>query len=307
MQPKTFLSDQHAAFLFEDTDPAMMQMKTFLKYQCSHYWRRLRWLMPVPVGLLLGYWAGKVLEVLNWQAQLYGETTADVISGNALEAFIWAFGKPEIVYFVATALLIYLVSDFLPAGAYEQSVLLRLRSRGQWWTAKVCLVLLSVLLYAALLFGSFFLAVAPKYPFSAEWSPAGLNNFGVGLGYATNNGTPLQGALWIAIFLWLGSSALGLFILTVNQLTRRSWPGFLCAALIVVSANLGSISGGPIGGQGWESYILIQNHLEYTPLWAPTRMIPEIVSLIFWLVWTLLCVAIGWRSAKRADFLAMEH
>ncbi len=306
MQQKTLQKEQPSSLLFDDTDPSIKQMKTFLQSQCAFYWRRLRWLLPIPVGLLLGYWAGKVLEVLNWQAQLYGETTAESIGGNALEAFIWAFGKPEIIYFVATALLIYLVSDFLPAGAYEQSILLRLGSRMQWWTAKVCLVVLSVLLYAALLFGSFFLAVLPKYPFSAEWSGAGLNNFGIGLGYSLKNGTPLQGALWIAIFLLLGWFALGLLMLTINQLTRRGWPGFICAALIVVSANLGSLGGGAVGGQGWERYFLIQNHLEYTPLWAPTRVIPEAVSLLFWLVWIVLCLVIGWRSAKRADFLAME-
>ncbi len=288
-----------------------MQLKTFLRYQCSLYWRRWRWLIPIPVGLLLGYWASLVIRVLNPQAPVSGLTGAEApitgLSGNALEAFIWAFGKPEIVYFVATALFVYLVSDFLPVTAYEQWILIRLGSRSQWWAAKVCLVFLSTCLYAVLLFGSFFLAVLPKYPFSAEWSPAGLNNFGMGLGYASKNGGPVQGALLIAAFLFLGWFAIGLLILTINQLTGRSWTGFLCGALIIVTADLGPISGGPIGGQGWLSYILIQNHLEYTPLWAPVRVIPESASLIFWIVWILLCCVVGWRSGKRTDFLAMGH
>ncbi len=274
-----------------------MQFKTFLQYQCSLYWRRWRWLVPVPVGLLLGYWACQVVRVLNQQPPS-GE-----IGGNALEAFIWAFGKPEIVYFVATALFIYLVSDFLPANAYEQSIILRLGSRSRWWGAKVCLVFLSTWLYAVILFGSFFLVVLQQYPFSAEWSPAGLNNFGMGLGYSLKNGGPVQGALTIGALLLIGWFALGLLVLTVNQLAQRSWAGFLCGALIIVTAELGSISGGPIGGEGWLSYLLIQNHLEYTPLWAPVRIIPESASWIFWIVWILVCCLVGWISSKRIDFL----
>jgi hypothetical protein len=228
-------------------------------------------------------------------------------SGNALEAFIWAFGKPEIVYFVATSLFIYLVSDFLPANAYEQSIILRLGSRSRWWIAKVCLVFLSTWLYAVLLFGSFFLVVLQQYPFSTEWSPAGLNNFGMGLGYALKNGEPVQGSLLIAAFLLLGWFAIGLLVLTVNQLTHRSWAGFLCGALIIVTAELGSISGGSIGGEGWLSYLLIQNHLEYTPLWAPVRTIPESASWIFWGMWIALCCLTGWVSSKRIDILSAEQ
>ncbi len=277
-----------------------MQFRTFLKYQCFLYWRRWRWIIPIPVGLLLGYWACQVVRVLNSQPP-----TAE-ISGNALEAFIWAFGKPEIVYFVATALFIYLVSDFLPANAYEQSIILRLGSRSQWWNAKVCLVFLSTGLYALLLFGSFFLAVLPQFPISTAWSSAGLNNFGMGLGYSLKNGGPVQATLSISALLLIGWFALGLLVLTVNQWTRRSWTGFLCGALIIITAELGSIAGGPIGGEGWLSYLLIQNHLEYTPLWAPVRTIPESVSWIFWIVWIAVCCLTGWISSKRIDFLTAE-
>jgi hypothetical protein len=261
--------------------------------------------------LLLGYWACLVVKVLNPQSMTGGLAGTDAplatLSGNALEAFIWAFGKPEIVYFVATALFVYLVSDFLPASAYEQWILMRLGSRSKWWAAKVCLVFLSTWLYGLLLFGSFFLAVLPQYPFASEWSPSGINNFGMGLGYSLKNGGPVQGALMTGSFLLLGWFAIGLLILTVNQLTRRSWAGFLCGALIIVTADLGSISGGPIGGQGWLSYILIQNHLEYTPLWAPVRSIPESATWIFWTVWILLCCVIGWVSSKQSDLFAIEH
>lgn len=277
-----------------------MQFMTFLRYQCSLYWRRWRWIIPIPVGLLLGYWACQVVRVLSQQPP-----TAE-ISGNALEAFIWAFGKPEIVYFVATVLFIYLVSDFLPANAYEQSIILRLGSRSRWWNAKVCLVFLSTGMYALLLFGSFFLAVLPQFPISSAWSPAGLNNFGMGLGYSLKNGGPVQATLSISALFLIGWFALGLLVLTVNQLTRRSWTGFFSGALIVVTAKLGSISGGPIGGEGWLSYLLIQNHLEYTPLWSPVRLIPASSSWIFWTLWIVVCCLAGWVSSKNNDFFSTE-
>ncbi len=288
-----------------------MQITTYLQYQCSFYLRRWRWLIPIPIGLLLGYWASLVIKVLNPQSLASGlpgvVAQGTTLDGNALEAFIWAFGKPEIVYFVATALFIYLVSDFLPVTAYEQWILMRLKSRSHWWIAKVGLVFLSTWLYGLLLFGSFLLVVLQRYPFSPEWSPAGLNNFGMGLGFVLKNGGPVKGALSIAAFLLLGWFAISILILTINQLTKRSWAGFLCGALIIITAYLGSITGGPIGGQGWQSYFLIQNHLEYTPLWAPARIIPESASWIFWIVWILICFIIGWFSSKRTDILAMEH
>jgi hypothetical protein len=280
-----------------------MRFFPFLNYQISRYLKRWRWLLPIPAGLLLGYWASAVIRVLS------AASGADqsVLNGNALEAFLWAFGKPEIVYFVVSALFLYLVSDFLPGPAFEQNLLVRLGSRGQRWFAKVSLLFLSTWLYALLLFGSFFLVVLPSYPFSAEWSPAGLNNFGMGLGYVLKNGSPVQGALSIAAFLLVGWFAIGLLVLTVNQLTGRSWAGFLCGAMILVTADLGPVLGGPIGGQGWQSFFMIQNHLEYTPLWAPTRIIPEAASWIFWAVWIVLCGLIAWFTSKRADILAMEH
>jgi hypothetical protein len=282
-----------------------MQFKTFLQYQCHHYWLRWRWLLPVLCGLLLGYWACYVIKVLN-PYEWVGAPDGSVLKGNALEAFIWAFGKPEIVYFVVTALYIYLVSDYLPAPVYEQWILVRLASRSMWWGAKAVLVLLSTLLYALLLFGSFFGIVLSRYLFSTEWSPAALGNYGIGLGYAIKNGGPLQGAISTGLFLVVGWFAIGLLILVINQLSQKSWAGFLGAAVMIVLANLGTLTAGPIGGQGWGAYLLLQNHLEYTPLWAPTRVIPEAASWIFWLVWIGLCGAAGWFFSKRADILTSE-
>ncbi len=283
-----------------------MQFITFLKYQCALYLRRWRWLIPLPMGLLLGYWASNIIRALNPQP-LTGASSTVALDGNALEAFLWAFGKPDVVYFVATTLFIYLVSDYLPETTYEQYILMRLGSRTNWWIAKVSLVFLSTLLFAVLLFGSFFVMVLPHYPFSTEWSPSGLYNSGLGLGYAIKNGGPVQGALSISALLIMGWFAFGLLILTINQLSRKSWARFMAGALLIVVAKLGSVFGGPIGGQGWVSYVLIQNHLEYTPLWAPVRLIPMSISWIFWIVWILLCCLIGWISSRQSDILAIER
>jgi hypothetical protein len=279
-----------------------MRIKAFIQYQFFQYILRWRWLLPIPVGLLLGYWANNIILVLNPNLNIFARP-----EGNALEAFIWAFGKPEIVYFVATALFIYLVSDFLPEKTFGQWALLRLQSRAAWWFSKVFLVFLSTIAYSALLFTSFFSIVFPQYPFSANWSPVGLNNFGIAIGYSLKNNGPVQGVLWIGTLLLLGWFAIGLLILTINQLTQRSWAGFLVAALIVITAELGALSGGPIGGEDWQSYFLIQNHLEYTPLWAPVRMVPESASILFWCVWILVCSIIGFISSKRRDIIVSNH
>ncbi len=277
-----------------------MKFTAFLKYQALHYFFRWRWLLPIVVGLCLGYWAQNVISVLS-------SPVSSGLQGNAFEAFIWAFGKPEIVYFVVSILYIYLISDLLPENAYGQQILLRLRSRKAWWLGKASFVFLSTLLYAFLLMGSFFIPVLIKYPFSRDWSAAGLNNYGIGLGYSIINGSPVQAFWRIFSFLFIGWLAIGLFIQIVNLISQRRWIGFICGILLVVCASLGDILGGPIGGEGIASFFLLQNHLEFTPLWAPMRVIPETYSWIFWFLWIVICLGSGFYLSRKASFFSINR
>ena len=155
---------------------------------------------------------------------------------------------------------------------------------------KISFIFLGTIGYAFLLLASFFLPVLIRFPLSNEWSPASQVNGGINLGYALLNGTPVQ-AFWnIFIFLLVGWFAIGLFIFVVNLLTQRAWPGYLGGVMLIVCSKLGMIEGGPIGGSGIDSFFLLQNHLEFTPLWAPVRVIPQVYSWIFWSVWILLCL-----------------
>jgi hypothetical protein len=277
-----------------------MSLRAFFRYQFYDQMRRLRWVMPILVGILLGYWATHVIQAL--------EPVPGVEShGNILEAFLWAFGKPEIVYFIVTALWIYLVSGLAPENSFGQNILLKIASRKVWWSGKVLWLLFSVVVYCLLLFGSFFLVAMIQLPVSLSWSEVGLNNFGIPLGYVLKNGSPLEGVFQIITFLWVGWFSIGLLMMTVNQITQTRWLGFLTGAFILLIANLGSITGGPIGGQGIESYFLIQNHLEYTPLWSPARVIPVFYSWVFWGVWIAVCLVVGYTIVNRHDFKSLER
>jgi hypothetical protein len=277
-----------------------MSLRAFFRYQFYEQMRRLHWAMPVLVGILLGYWAIHVMQALE-------PAPGSVLQGSALEAFLWAFGKPEIVYFIATALWIYLVSGLAPENSYGQYILLKVASRKTWWSGKVLCLLISVVIYCLLLFGSFFLVTAVQLPVSLSWTEVGLNNFGIPLGYVLKNGSPLNGVVQIITFLLVGWFSMGLLMMTVNQVTQARWPGFLSGAFILIIANLGSITGGPIGGQGIESYFMIQNHLEYTPLWSPVRVIPVFYSWVFWGVWIAVCLAVGYTIVNRHDFKSLER
>ena len=276
-------------------------MKTiaYLKYQFHLYNLRWRWLLPVAAGLVLGYWAGKVLEAtLPWGSP---------DPANALEAFIWAFGKPEIVYYVISMLWIYLIAEAGLRRRAEEPLLLQLRSRRTWWLGKVGFVLLSTLLYAFLLIGSFSIPVLARYPLSNEWSLVGQASGGMYLGYTSIDSTPLQACRNILSFLLIGWFAIGLFMLVINLLFKRAWAGFLAGSLLLVCSKLGSITAGPLGGEGLESFFLLQNHLEFTPLWAPVRMIEPIYSWIFWSVWILLCLMASWTICKHQNFYAIAR
>ena len=277
-----------------------MKMHVFLKYQFKHFILRWRWLLPLPVGLCLGYWGQKVIQS---SIAIY----APALQGNALEAFIWAFGKPEIVYFVISILWLFLISDLTPEDSYGQQILLRLGSRSTWWTGKVLFVLLSTFVYALLLIGSFFIPVLSHYPISSRWSVASLGSSGINLGYSTINGSPLQ-AFWnILLFLVIGWFAMGLLVQIINLIFKQRWVGFLSGIILIICSKLGALDGGPIGGDGITSFFLLQNHLEFTPLWAPERIIPEIYSWIFWTVWVILCLVTGFIISRRTNFYAAKQ
>lgn len=277
-----------------------MKARTFLKYQLIHYFLRWRWILPIPVGLCLGYWAQKVIQVLT-------PVESAASQGNALEAFIWAFGKPEIIYFVISILFIFLISDLTPEDSYGQQILLRLGSRKTWWLGKAVFVFLSTLGYALILVLSFFLPVLTKYPISKGWSAASIGNYGISLGYSLKNGSPVQAFWSILVFLIIGWFAIGLLIQIVNLLFQRRWIGFLSGIIVIICSKLGAIDGGPIGGDGIDSFFLLQNHLEFTPLWAPTRILPEVYSWLFWLLWIFICLGTGFLISKKTNFFTVNH
>jgi len=276
-----------------------MKIRAYLNYQFHLYMLRWRWLLPIPVGLVLGYWAGKVLEAsLPWGSP---------DPANALEAFVWAFGKPEIVYYVISTLWIYLIAETSFEHHAEAALLLQLGSRRSWWLGKIGFILLNTLLYTVILLAAFFIPVLARYPLSAEWSSASLDFGGMNLGYATINGTPVQ-AFWnILLFLLIGWFAIGLFMLVINLLFKRTWAGFLGGALLLVCSKLGSITAGPLGGEGISSFFMLQNHLEFTPLWAPVRVIPQVYSWIFWAGWIILCLAASWVICKHQNLYAIAR
>ena len=276
-----------------------MKTRAYLKYQFHLYMLRWRWLSPIAVGLVLGYWAGKTLLAFN--------PLGSKMQFNALEGFIWAFGKPEIVYFVISVLFVYLVSDSGLNRYSEGQVLMQLKSRGKWWLGKIAFLFLETVSYTTLLLVSFFLPLLIQYPISNEWSPAATLQGGINLGYATLDGTPVQ-AFWnILLFLMVGWFAIGLLILCIQLLFKRTWAAFLGGALLILYSKLGWIGGSrQIGGSGIESIFLLQNHLEYTPLWAPVRMIPQAYSWIFWSAWILICLGATWIICKQHNFYSQQ-
>ena len=284
-----------------------MKTSAYLLLDFRRFFLRRRWLLPVFTGLILGYGASDAIKMLSGlPSAATGVEYAGIRQGNALEAFLWAFGKPEIVYFVATVLFIYLISDLLPDDLFGRMALFRLQSRRQGWIAKTALVLFFTLVYCLLLFGAFFLVAGAQLPFSGDWSQVGLDNFGMNLGFSLKNGSLLHGSLVIALLLFLGWFAAVMLALTINQISQKYWPGFLSGALFAVLANLGSIFGGAINQKGLIAYFLLYNHLEYTPLWSPQREMPLVVSIIFWLIWILTCFVAGMFASRRQNFYLIQ-
>jgi hypothetical protein len=273
-----------------------MKLLAFLKYQTRRYLLRWRWLFAIALGLLTGYWASFIII----RSPFAG-------TSNALEAYIWAFGKPEIVYFLFSLLWIYLVSDVALEDSFDSCALLRMGSRTDWWLGKVLFTLEAALVYMLLLCASFALPLMGKYPFSSQWSDAARADFGISLGYSINNGTPLDACLHTLLLLLTGWFAIGLCIMVIELLSRKKWPGFLAGVVLIVCSKLGSLRGNAIGGSGIESYFLLQNHLEFTPLWAPMRLISESYSWLFWFIWIAICLAASRVIYNHRNFYTVHH
>lgn len=275
-----------------------MRLLRYISYQLSWQLKRCRWLFPFGLLLFLSYRAFNYLTSPESYVNL---------SVNAWDLMFVVFGNPFYVYFAIGLLFIYLVSDLLPEGKLGQLMLIRLRSRSQWWYGKVITLFILTLIYVVGFASLTGVIAQVSLPGSAEYSeqaqafPESVN-LSIQFFRKIQPPKPFLMILEELSLLFLGLFSFGLLMLIANLLLKKYYYGLI----ITFGILLGSYLGGMISGQpGW-SKLLPSAHFTYITT-QPIRQVPYLLSIVYWLVWIILAVLSGFILSKRQNHYALSE
>lgn len=267
----------------------------FVRFESEQHLLRRRWLLPLVVTLVVAY-----LVIGNLVAQAANHA----LSLNAWDALFRVFADQYILFYVLTPLFLYLVSDFLPESVLGQNVLLRLDSRKRWWLGKALGLGLAVVLYLLMAIGIVAVAASAVLPWQDTWSTGVTQRpeeFWVVPAALVVR--PAYAFAQLLLLLALGWFGLGLVVLAAALLLNRSSLGFL-AGLFTLLSGMAALRGEippPF------SYLFIHQHLLFNlhSFGAlSTSELPVFISILYWMLWSVLFFAIGLRISRQQDFLS---
>ena len=228
---------------------------------------------------------------------------------NAWDAAFYAFGNPETLYLVLSSLFLCLVCDLVPDPYYFQWVMLRLGSRRLWWSGKILTLTVSVGVYITLLLGIFIAIVTPALPWQTDWSAYAQRSFiSLGLHREALQVSPWFSFAQLILLLSLGWLCLGLLMMVVTLCVRRNTFGLVVGAATVVGSYVGAqlSFANPQALAPFLKALLVHNHFELTPLNVPYRSFPIAISILYWLIWSLILTGTGALTSHTYDHLALN-
>lgn len=278
----------------------MNRFFSYLRLELRNLFARPRWLLPIPLVLFIAYRSTNGVRVLSTS---YG------VSDNGWDALLYALSSADVVYFVLSTLFLYLLADLAFEPAYGQWALLRLGSRRSWWWSKCLSVLLATLGYVALVMATLVAFISLRMTWQGQWSEMivpSMHFIELGLTKEVMSSSPVVIAIQHVALLTLGWLAFGLLVTTVTLLTQRALAGFLSGAVVLLSGYFGIYVAGREPAE-FPYTLLIHNHLEYTPGPYPLRTTSVTFSILYWVVWILILVGVGYVASQRQDLLASDR
>ncbi|MFZ3151155.1 MAG: hypothetical protein WA116_05655 [Anaerolineaceae bacterium] len=288
-----------------------MEKSKINKQQFSAFWSytgqqirwqlmRKRWYLPVFLGLLLAMRAAMILQG--------GPNVVITKPANAWDVLFSIFGSTFIVHFAIATAFLYLIGDLLPEPAYGQLTLFRLQSRQLWWSSKILTLICLTLVFVVTLTASILLVGGLTHGWSSSYSELAKVNWYI-TGFPANlfrNGTPYISVIELfqqtLLLLFLALFTSGLVVLTVDQLTSKSFWGLIAGFAFIFVSFIGNIlSGSP----DWVKWLPSQ-HFAYIG-GMPVRNLSVLWSYTYWIILIGVLVAIGYIRAVKQDIFSNSN
>lgn len=262
-------------------------------FELNRYLVRPRWFIVPPIILFIAF---------TRVAALISVSKATFLQANIWDSLLIIFTDVHLSFYILNIVMLFLISDFHPSSPFQESVLLRVNSRMDWWISKLLALGIAVGCYIVLSVGIVAGVTSFVLPIQTIWSELAIRAGSDYLGLATLNMTPTQAFARTMLLLGLGWYTLGLLAHVISDVSDHPAFGILTA----LALNFSGLFAADYGVQPPLSYISIHYHLflnnqsfgTLTPL-----SIPMIWSLVYWTCLIALLVAAGSWHTHHRDFL----
>lgn len=270
----------------------------FISFEFDQNFLRWRWIIPIPIALFIAYivTGGILAKAANFS-----------IESNVWDVIFSVFGNGNVLFFVLNVVLIYLVSDLPIKSRFGELIIFRLHSRKQWWFGQISMLVISALLYLTI--NVLIIAGIASFalPWQNIWSEGMLKfpqEFYVNPQAITLS--PFPAFLMLIILLILGWLGIGLATICATRFLDQSMAGFLFGLLLNTSGLIGLKAGisPPLEHLFIHVHILFNLH-SYNA--APSPYPSFIVSVLYWMIWIIFFLVIGFTICLPVDFLSKEQ
>ncbi len=270
----------------------------FMSVEIEQYFFRWRWIVPIPIALFIAY-------IVTGNILAHGDNLS--IESNAWDVIFSVFGNGYIIFFVLNVVLIYLVSDLPIESQYGKLIILRLHSRKQWWFGKISMLMISVLLY--LIINVIIIGAITSFtlPWQINWSEVMLKYpMEFYLNPQAISLSPYFAFFILIVLLVLGWFGLGLATICAARFLNQSIVGFIFGLLINTSGLIALKTGisPPL------EYLFVHVHLlfnlhSFNKASSPYPSV--ILSLVYWMIWIIIFLIIGFTICLPTDFLSKDQ
>jgi len=225
-------------------------------------------------------------------------------SANVWDVVFSTLGSGNMLFLVLTPVLLLFISDIPVSTNFEEFVLVRLNSRSKWLWNKILILIASTVLYLAILLVIIFVTNSFAFPLNNGWSEMALNysRYSYLNSQIPKTLSVTSAFIELIMLLTLGWLGIGLAVITASLFFNSASLGFLFGVFIDLSGYF--VYHGYIP-QRFVNFF-ISNHIllnlhsfgEKGSFYPPYSL-----SIVYWIVWIIFFIVLGFRICKRRDFL----
>lgn len=253
-----------------------------------------RWCLPLIISAVLALVFGNDLRTQSAQG---------LSQANAWDLLFRIYANPYGTIYCFTPLFLYLVSDLQAESGFNESLLLRIRSRTSWWIGKVITLGLLVCVYLIMVSSAALLIANFMLPWAASWSEYTLHDpIRITLPPTALYSGPATILILQIMLLGMGWFSLGLVVLVGSLMLKDEKWGFglgmllnLCSIIALHADIPAPLSTLPI------NYHLVVGTHAFGDLQSDYPTLT--VSFTYWGLWMVAIPIVGWRLSKRHDVL----